>query len=277
MSSVESLAFLFIASIVLLIESGKDCCPTGELIWGVICSSISFVVSLPLLALALLRGDKAFATPALGGTSWACWAAYALVAWWAAGAGVLTFRAPFTVLGNGYFSSWGGLVASILWAGHLNGKCLGDVKDSAQAQGPALGLLVASAVVLVCAASDDSLNTQAYTKWALALGCISTVFALPLVFCPARLPPIALKLIAAFLLCLWIPGAGVLTFKGPFTRAGNGYFSSWFGFLCSAMLTLSTFGAISDPMDVFSDPVGVAKGVAKGAAEQAKQVGKHGP
>ena len=43
------------------------------------------------------------------------------------------------------------------------------------------------------------------------------------------------------------------------------------------MLTLSTFGAISDPMDVFSDPVGVAKGVAKGAAEQAKQVGKHGP
>jgi len=36
-----------------------------------------------------------------------------LVLWWIAGAGVNTFKGPFQVTGNGFFSSWACLIASV--------------------------------------------------------------------------------------------------------------------------------------------------------------------
>jgi len=37
---------------------------------------------------------------------------------WIAAAGVLTFKAPFVFTGNGFFSSWLGLLAALMLAMH---------------------------------------------------------------------------------------------------------------------------------------------------------------
>ena len=39
--------------------------------------------------------------------------------------------------------------------------------------------------------------------------------------------------LSTLLLLMWIPGAGVLTFRAPFLTTGNGYFASWAAFLAS--------------------------------------------
>ena len=53
----------------------------------------------------------------------------------------------------------------------------------------------------------------------------------------ARAGPISvLQLIGVFLVVWWIPGAGVLTFVGPFVVTSNGYFGAWAGLLASLWL-----------------------------------------
>eukprot|EP00956_Cyclotella_meneghiniana_P002208 scaffold2482_cov50-Cyclotella_meneghiniana.AAC.4 len=44
----------------------------------------------------------------------------AMLLWWAVGAWVITFRGPFTVTSNGYFSAWGGLLFTFKWALHMD-------------------------------------------------------------------------------------------------------------------------------------------------------------
>ena len=47
---------------------------------------------------------------------------------------------------------------------------------------------------------------------------------------------------ATFFTIWWIPGAGVLTFKGPFVGTGNGYFSSWAALIFSVYWMVQCFG-----------------------------------
>ena len=43
---------------------------------------------------------------------------------------------------------------------------------------------------------------------------------------------------ALALFAWWLPGAGTLTFAGPFVRSSNGYFGAWGGLACSAWLAV---------------------------------------
>jgi len=250
---------------------GNDNPAHGESVYGVIVSVISLLVSGGLLLLGTFSGEEVFAKP-VGPINLGIVCAGFLVLWWAPGAGVLTFRDPFTLLGNGYFSAWAGLVGSVVWMGSLTGARVGADR------GPTLALLISSLVVLIAAAERDD-TRDADTGWAIALGTISTCFSLFMCFVGPGLTDIPFKVLAVLLICLWIPGAGVLTFEGPFTRAGNGYFGAWAGFLCSAAILLQAFGLRNPILE--SAGGGAERTEAKQtpakATAKAPEVGVHNP
>lgn len=108
-------------------------------------------------------------------------------------------------------------------------------------------ILAASVVELIAAALNcqginlqESYNlcTNSFNAWAVAVGAIST--ALTLIFAVMTLAAnnIAEKIapfLSIFLVLLWIPGAFVTTFNGPFLSTGNGYYASWAAFFFSVV------------------------------------------
>eukprot|EP00013_Stygamoeba_regulata_P018432 CAMPEP_0177667368 /NCGR_PEP_ID=MMETSP0447-20121125/22086_1 /TAXON_ID=0 /ORGANISM="Stygamoeba regulata, Strain BSH-02190019" /LENGTH=274 /DNA_ID=CAMNT_0019173595 /DNA_START=103 /DNA_END=927 /DNA_ORIENTATION=- len=96
------LIFMFFLSIVCLTASGIACeegdC-TSEEAWAVAFSCITLVLSAIIVILLAFTG---FMKPIIH-----IFVAVFFIAFSAAGAGVLTFRGPFKVTSNGYFSAWG--------------------------------------------------------------------------------------------------------------------------------------------------------------------------
>lgn len=97
---------LFACSVVLLLAS-IDHVDRAEGAWGLSCG----VVSTTLVLGVWWFSEQVEARVAQG-------VALLLFAMWIAAAGVLTFRAPFVFTGNGYFSSWFGLLAALMLAMH---------------------------------------------------------------------------------------------------------------------------------------------------------------
>ena len=109
-----NLFFIGLASLVLFFES-VDNVGNGEgetrrlndYAFSVAIISLAFSVVLLLIEL----GSPGFLQK--GKTGLACAACFTI--WWIPGAGVLTFKGPFIGTGNGYFSSWAGLIFSAYW------------------------------------------------------------------------------------------------------------------------------------------------------------------
>eukprot|EP00904_Undaria_pinnatifida_P000645 jgi/Undpi1/10581/HiC_scaffold_29.g13031.m1 len=73
--------------------------------------------------------------------------------------------------------------------------------------------------------------------WAISCGIISTAISGALAFLQAKgkgdLVQKHQKFITLFFFLWWTLGAGIGTFKGPFTTSGNGYFAGWIAFAAS--------------------------------------------
>eukprot|EP00752_Nemacystus_decipiens_P002068 g1979.t1 len=61
------------------------------------------------------------------------------------------------------------------------------------------------------------------------------------------------KFIALFFFCWWTLGAGIGTFKGPFTISGNGYFAGWIAFAASLKYAYGTNDAVRGFADRAAD------------------------
>jgi len=164
--------------------------------------------------------------------------------------------------GNLYYFSWAGFVCSIiLIVSYLRSAfdvdIAGEIRSRSARMNHWAGLLAASLVVMGAAAniftsncSPNSQQTQdttycRRTKFAIALGCIGTLFSL---FCVAakiatsRAPFILEALFSLLLLIFYTFGVIYITSQyGPGAPLGNLYYFTWISFLLSFALTASCY------------------------------------
>ncbi|KAL7554571.1 hypothetical protein ACHAWF_018032 [Thalassiosira exigua] len=148
------------------------------------------------------------------------------------GACFLTFNGPFTTTSNGYFASWAIVYGSGLAIG------MSSLQSGGKGLGSAMGLMASSLIVIVATINPirHGINRNE-AIFALVLACVTFVF-----FVVAAKKGGALGgaeagteaatgyfLVLALLAMCWIVEASLVTFRGPFTATGNGYFASWTG------------------------------------------------
>eukprot|EP00300_Choanocystis_sp_HF-7_P036469 c52318_g1_i1.p1 GENE.c52318_g1_i1~~c52318_g1_i1.p1 ORF type:complete len:292 (-),score=54.81 c52318_g1_i1:19-894(-) len=158
--------------------------------------------------------------------------------WWAAGAGITTFRSPFLKTENGYFAVWLGYMVSLhtcyvhvpfvkRWLDRAKNATTQDSNGKAL-----LFLVIGSIIVLIACWLRCGRDCKGNDAWGLALGAASTVISV-LFMVVTKLP---LRWIAAFILAgMWLLGVGVLTFDSPFKETSNGFFACWIGFFASVL------------------------------------------
>jgi len=165
-----------------------------------------------------------------------------LVLWWLVAAALLTFGGPsdFVTVSNGYFCTWASLLISGYALHNETSSFKGAIDNvTRQVTGSPeeiryLYLIMLSSLVVIFAAISPCIALcQGTPGYAIAVGGLSFVVALVLRFAKHRIAGKA-GLISVVMVLLWGITAAILTFKGPFTFVGNGYFASYGAFAASA-------------------------------------------
>jgi len=225
------LGVLLAASAILLAQGIVDCVNECQdtVIWAIVCGGFSV-----LLCTTGLFTDK----PIMRGLC------LLLFAWWMAGVGVLTFDSPYahgSGRANGYVASWIGFIAASILVSQIYGSLYGI-------RPVLLGLIIASVVEFVSALvnCNDYGACSDYHAFAVAAGGVGVVAGvIASLLSPRR--PIDLRAASWFLFVWWAASWTILTFKGPFTGTGNGFFSAWAAaILASALLAHSEVVAVPD-------------------------------
>jgi len=154
-----------------------------------------------------------------------------LFVWWAVGTGVITFRAPFRGVGNGYFSAWAGLIFTTHWALAIDTTIFTELEKWRKILA---GLATSSAIlVFACIPSLTHKSYVGQAAWGLTAGLLTIIICAVLFKAFDDVNGQIVKIMAVFMFVVWATVSGVCTFDGPFLTAGNGYFACWGGFLLS--------------------------------------------
>lgn len=240
------LTVLLLASAAVFAEAIIECQQgrgfNGQLFWMLACAGVSLTISLLLLLPCVIKKVGPIFK----------YLALLLVAMWMAAAFVGTFLGPFQATGNGYFGCWVAFASSVMlacgsWRAKLVDVSMTEAtRDAAVTEACtlplALQVLVLASLVTLTASSlaCDSERCKSYEIWAMVCSALSlcvsaTVATLKLIHVGDRVASY-LPLLSLGLVALWVAGAGVMTFAGPFTSTGNGYFGAWAALVSSVRL-----------------------------------------
>lgn len=234
---------------------------TGREKWVVAVSCISMILAF-CASLSYL-----FVRPKFVGKSIEVWLALIIIVLWCAGWPVImntdnaiavtsTLTAGlFIINANLYFFTWLALAAALFIAGSIAQERSGLSLVPSATQARWLGLAAASIIVMASAArvlrADtcqlDIFSDSAYcrrTRWAVGLGCISTVISIFVLFA-SRCFTLLLNVefaITSLLLVLWCFGVGFITFGNtPGATISNIYFGAWIAFIVTVFLFAYSF------------------------------------
>ena len=155
----------------------------------------------------------------------------------------MTFGEPFKNTGNGYFGSWGMVVFATMGLG----VSVAQAKEASHGVTGPLFSLFATSIIVVVAISTEGLGSDNQQKgesiYALVVACLSIFLALGLIkkvdLDNGQADMLAFGVLACFAI-LWIVAASLVTFKGPFTLTGNGYFASWGAAIASTVAAVKS-------------------------------------
>lgn len=155
-----------------------------------------------------------------------------LFVWWGVGTGIITFRAPFTGVGNGYFSAWAGLIFTTHWALNIDTTMFTELEKGRKIL---TGLMTASAIlVFSCITYISSIKVYVgQSAWGMSAGLITLLICAVIFKAYDDINAQVVKIMAILMFVIWAVVSGVCTFDGPFLTAGNGYFACWGGFFLS--------------------------------------------
>lgn len=140
-----------------------------------------------------------------------------LFIWWSIGTGIITFKWPFLVAGNGYFAAWAGLMFTAHWALSIDTSKFTELEQGRKT----LFVLAAAAAVELFACIPFLSTYTGQAAWGLSAGLITLIVCAVLFKMFDDLDAQILKISAIVLFVMWAAVAGVCTFDGPFYQAGE--------------------------------------------------------
>lgn len=164
---------------------------------------------------------------------------YFLFGWCFVGAVLLTYsdKYPFPVTGNGYFALW--LMALFSYVSMSGGAGVSFVKKNLEKAGnpSILALFFFALVVMISCLPYRKTQYNDEAVYCLVIAVISMAFSLVLAFLHYfdKEKSLITYFLMSLLCALWIVTAGIVTFRGPFTFTGNGYFGSWGCTICCGL------------------------------------------
>lgn len=183
-----------------------------------------------------------------------------LFMWNFTGASFLTFGSPFTTTGNGYFAAWACVVVSAMATG-LNGD---NFRSRIEGLGSLLGLGCSSILVIIALIDYFGSGPALY---AMIVSIFTVILVAGVMYAEKKHSVLSktkmfLRVkfgLLIFFALLWLVLACLVTFHGPFTSTGNGYFASWAGMTCSFFAAFSAWielGISTEDVVGFLTPAG---------------------
>lgn len=245
-TNAELLA-LFIGSVNVAIAGGLKCQTDQErhyyfYAWSTAVGTFSSIGTLALVALRLRQSNPETLDCRMKIIS------RMLGLFWMSAFGCFTYRRPFNEPGNGFYGCWVSLLASgLLIARYCPPFRLVMERAAAQNTLDMLTMWAASILLVIQLAVDQAYNELIpygpRWGWGIVICgytclCLIAIHLDNLFFKKDLGVKIAMSLLAG-----WAAAAGVLTFDNgfPFTKAGNGYWAIWMGFLGAARFTRHNF------------------------------------
>lgn len=223
-------------------NAGAHPCTSGRNAWALAVGIISAILCLFKLLFVVVKMEVKNVDKVLS---------LILVLLWIFGTAFNTStKGPYSVSGNGFFSTWIALLASAYYFMQAwNDMVGGAVAQGQQALGKWLVIVLVTSLIEMSVAADNC-DTVGDCKrrngYAVAVGVVSS--ALCIIFLllgkvkGGATSGTAEKVLAFILLVLWCAAAGVTTGPdGPFYATGNGYFTTWFAFFASVVYAYHVF------------------------------------